>query len=63
MGAPLFVGLTGLFFQNKFQTLVKHSIHAYHQEAREAELLALQNQKTIKEEEKEIKKIEEEEKK
>ncbi|MCX6823382.1 MAG: potassium channel family protein [candidate division SR1 bacterium] len=61
MGAPLFVGLTGLFFQNKFQVLVKHSIHAYHKEAREAELLALQNQKTIKKEEAEIKKIEKEE--
>ncbi len=63
MGAPLFVWLTWLFFQNKFQILVKRSIHAYHQEAKEAELLALQNEKTIKEEEKEIKKIEEEEKK
>lgn len=32
MGAPLFIWLTGLFFQNKFQKLIKNSIHAYHRD-------------------------------
>ncbi len=58
MGAPLFIGLTWLIFQTRFQKLIKHSIHAYHKEAKEAESLALQNEKSLKKEEKEIEAIE-----
>ena len=37
MGAPLFIGLTWILFQSKFQKMVKGSIHAYHKELKEAE--------------------------
>ena len=60
MGAPLFIWLTGLIFQTRFQKLIKHSIHAYHREAKEAEMIALQNQKEIRKEEKEIEEIHDE---
>ena len=60
MWAPLFIWLTGLFFQSKFQKLIKHSLHAYHKEAKEAEEIALENQKAIKKEKKEIEQIHEE---
>ena len=60
MWAPLFIGLTWLLFQTRFQKLIKHSIHAYHREAKEAEAIALQNQKELKKEQKEIEKIHEE---
>lgn len=60
MGAPLFIWLTWLLFQTRFQKLIKHSIHSYHKEAKEAETLALQNEKTLQKEEKEIEKINEE---
>ncbi|MFA7717992.1 MAG: potassium channel family protein [Candidatus Absconditabacterales bacterium] len=60
MGAPLFIGLTGLLFQTRFQKLIKHSIHAYHREAKEAEVLALQNEHMLQKEEKEIEEIHEE---
>lgn len=62
MGAPLFIGLTWLIFQTRFQKLIKHSMHAYHREVKETEELALQNQKDIKKEEQEIEKIEKKEK-
>jgi hypothetical protein len=48
MGAPLFIGLTGLFFQSKFQKLIKNSVHAYHREVKEAEKIAEQTEKEIK---------------
>jgi hypothetical protein len=53
MGAPLFIGLTGLFFQSKFQHIVKNSIHAYHKEIKEAEKItaALQQENDIQNEE------------
>ena len=37
MGAPLFIGLTWILFQSKFQKIVKGSIHAYHKELKEAQ--------------------------
>lgn len=37
MGAPLFIWLTGLFFQSKFQHIVKNSIHSYHKEIKQAD--------------------------
>jgi hypothetical protein len=40
--------------------LIKHSIHAYHREAKEAEVLALQNEHMLQKEEKEIEEIHEE---
>lgn len=40
MGAPLFIGLTWIFFQSKFQKIVKGSIHEYHKELKEAALAA-----------------------
>ena len=63
MGAPLFVGLTWIFFQSKLQKMLQASIHAYHREAKEAEELALQMQKSNKRQNKEINKIEKEVKK
>lgn len=60
MGAPLFVGLTWIFFQSKLQKMLKTSIHAYHKEAHEAEELALQMQKSSNKQNKEINKIEKE---
>jgi hypothetical protein len=46
--------------QSKFQKLIKHSIHAYHKEVKEAKDLVLENQKAIKKEQKEIEEIHEE---
>ena len=46
MWAPLFIAMIWVILQSKFQKLVKHSIHAYHQEVKEAEKIA----QTIKEE-------------
>ncbi len=40
MGAPLFVGITGIILQSKFQKIVKGSIHEYHKELKEAALAA-----------------------
>lgn len=60
MGAPLFVGLTWIFFQSKLQKMLQKSIHAYHKEAKEAEELARQLTKQNKKQNKKIKKIEEE---
>lgn len=37
MGAPLFVWLTGIILQSKFQNIIKHSIHEYHKELKEVE--------------------------
>ena len=37
--------------------MLQASIHAYHREAKEAEMIALQNQKEIRKEEKEIEEI------
>lgn len=37
MGAPLFIGLTWIILQSKFQKIVKHSIHEYHKELKEVE--------------------------
>ncbi len=36
MGAPLFIGLTGIILQSKFQKIVRGSIHEYHKELKEA---------------------------
>jgi len=36
MGAPLFIGLTWIILQSKFQKIVKGSIHEYHKELKEA---------------------------
>lgn len=36
MGAPLFIGITGIFLQSKFQKIVRGSIHEYHKELKEA---------------------------
>jgi len=60
MWAPLFIWLTWILFQSKFQKLIKHSIHSYHKEIKEAQDLALANKKEIEKEQKEIKKIHEE---
>jgi len=60
MWAPLFIGLTWVILQSKFQKLIKHSIHAYHKEVKEAKDLVLENQKAIKKEQKEIEEIHEE---
>lgn len=60
MGAPLFIGLTWILFQSKFQKIVKNSIHAYHKEAKETEKMAIKAEKENKKQNKEIKEIEEE---
>lgn len=57
MWAPLFIGLTWLLFQTRFQKLIKHSIHAYHKEAKETEAIALANQKALQRQEKRIEEI------
>ena len=36
MGAPLFIWLTWIILQSKFQKIVKWSIHEYHKEIKEA---------------------------
>lgn len=46
MWAPLFIAMIWIILQSKFQKLVKHSIHSYHQEVKEAEKIA----QTMKEE-------------
>ena len=60
MGAPLFIGLTGLLFQSNFQKMVKLSIHAYHKEVKETEKLAESVAKHNKKQDKEIKELKEE---
>lgn len=60
MWAPLFIWLTGLLFQSKFQKLIKHSLHAYHREAKEAEEIATELLKENHQQEKEIEKIQKE---
>lgn len=60
MWAPLFIGFTWLVFQSKLKKLLQASIHAYHKEAKEAEKIALELSKENKEQNKKIKKIEEE---
>jgi len=60
MGAPLFVGLTWIFFQSKLQKMLQKSIHAYHKEAKEAEKLEIELTQQNKKQNKKIKKIEEE---
>lgn len=62
MWAPLFIGLTWFILQSKFHQMVKNSIHSYHQEVKETEQIALQNQKEIKKDQKKIAKIEKKEK-
>ena len=42
MGAPLFIGLTGIILQSKFQKVVRGSIHEYHKELKEAAKAAKQ---------------------
>lgn len=37
MGAPLFIWLTWIILQWKFQKMVKGSIHEYHKEIKEAQ--------------------------
>lgn len=37
MGAPLFIGLTWIILQSKFQKIIKWSIHEYHKEIKEAQ--------------------------
>lgn len=37
MGAPMFIGLTWIILQSKFQKVVKNSIHEYHKELKEAQ--------------------------
>jgi hypothetical protein len=49
-----------LLFQTRFQKLIKHSIHAYHREAKEAEAIALENQQELKKEQQEIEAIHDE---
>ena len=60
MGAPLFIWFTGLVFQSKLKKMLQTSIHAYHREAKEAEKIALQMEKSNKRQNKKIKEIEEE---
>lgn len=36
MWAPLFIGITGILLQSKFQKIVRGSIHEYHKELKEA---------------------------
>lgn len=60
MGAPLFIWLTGVILQTKFNQVIKRSIHAYHQEAKEAKMIALQNKKALKQQKKDIEEIQEE---
>ncbi len=37
MGAPIFIWLTWVILQSKFQKVIKKSIHAYHEEIKEAQ--------------------------
>lgn len=60
MGAPLFIGLTGLIFQSNFQKMVKSSIHAYHKEVKETEKLAEEVAKHNKIQDQKIEEIQEE---
>jgi hypothetical protein len=57
MGAPLFIGLTGVLFQSRLQKLVKGSIHAYHKEIKEAEKVAEEIKEENKLEKEEIKEM------
>lgn len=59
MGAPLFIWLTGLFFQSRFQSLVKNSIHNYHKEIKEAEKLSKELEKENKLQKEKIEEIKE----
>lgn len=60
MGAPLFIWLTWVILQSKFQNLVKRSIHSYHKEVKETEKLALSIQAENKKQNKQIQEIHEE---
>jgi len=60
MWAPLFIGLTWLLFQTRFQKLIKHSIHAYHKEVKETEKITLEIEKENKKQDNKIRKIEKE---
>ena len=59
MGAPLFIWLTGLFFQSKFQHLIKKSIHSYHMEIKEAEKMTIKLEKENRKQNEVIQEIEE----
>ena len=59
MGAPLFIWLTWLFFQSRFQSLVKNSIHNYHKEIKEAEKLSKEFEKENKLQKEKIEEIKE----
>lgn len=50
MGAPLFIGLTWIILQSKFQKIVKWSIHEYHKEIKEAAKAAKQLGKDLQKE-------------
>jgi len=60
MGAPLFVGLTSIFLQTKFQNIVKNSIHNYHKEIKDAEHLAEELKKENEIQKEKIEEIKEE---
>ncbi len=63
MGAPLFIGLTGIILQFKLQKIVKWSIHEYHKEIKETQKEAEQLWENLKQQheiqQETIKKIEE----
>lgn len=60
MGAPLFIGFTGLLFQSKLKKMLQASIHAYHKEVKETEKIGLQLEKENRKQDKQIKQIQEE---
>ncbi|MFA7298336.1 MAG: ion channel [Candidatus Absconditabacterales bacterium] len=60
MGAPLFIGFTGLVFQSKLKKMLQTSIHAYHKEVKDAEKLTHQLEQENKRQNKKIKEIQEE---
>jgi len=60
MGAPLFIGFTGLVFQSKLKKMLQASIHAYHKKTKETEKIALQMKRANTRQNKKIKEIEEE---
>ncbi len=60
MWAPLFIWFTGIVFQSKLKKMLQASIHAYHKEAKEAEKIALEMERSNKRQNKKIKEIQEE---
>lgn len=59
MGAPMFIGLTWIILQSKFQKVVKNSIHEYHKEIKEAQKEAEKLWEDIKKEQEIQQKIQE----